>query len=359
MPHPNPDIPKTKKRIHLITAGLLAAASHSASALDFVRQTQVIDGTSVVTDQIVTSMQGRTVSGTVTSAALTSDLSVFQLWASYTDVNSTTSMLKLDEKSIGTYLPKVAITTFSEDPHVPTRTRADRPYSMTVSVSGMLSGASVPDYSQRIQFGRGYKEYSTVTFAPTGVTGLYPNSNVYYANGTYSITGIYQQLPGEMATNAVGAETFTASIQSGAGSALGELAGAEVTIWPVASSAIIGIESGRRYFGFPQKGNIILTNAYPTSTTYAQIYKGSESLGTAGIVIPDTTRTYDTDVPQSTTISTLDLETLSEQLPEDGEYTVEVLTVTPFNGGAPERLAFVSFVVHRTITLNTMVTTIE
>ena len=175
------------KLTHLISAGLLAAAGNTAFALDFVRQTQVIDGNSVVTDQIVTSMEGQKVAGTVTSAAMTSDLSIFQLWASYTDTNSMMSMLKLDEKSIGTFLPKVSITTVSEDPHVPTRTRADRPYSMTVSVSGMLSGASVPDYSQRIQFGRGFKEYSPVTFAPTGVTGVYPDSTVYFANGTYTI----------------------------------------------------------------------------------------------------------------------------------------------------------------------------
>jgi hypothetical protein len=320
------------KLTHLLGAGLLVAAGNSAFALDFVRQTQVINGNSVVTDQTVESMQGQTVKGRVTSTTLTSDLSIFQLWASYTDASSITSMLKLDEKSIGTFLPKVSITTASEDPHIPTRTRADRPYSMTVSVSGMLSGASVPDYAQRILFGRGYKEYSTVTLAPTGVTGLYPNSNVYYSNGTYSITGIYQQLPGGMATNAVGAETFTASIQPEAGTTLGQLASAEVIVWPVASSAIIGIESGRRYFGFPKTGNIILTNAYPTSTTYAQIYKGSERLGTVGIVIPDSTRVYNTDTPQNATISTLDLESLSEQLPEDGIYTVTRIETSPSSG---------------------------
>jgi hypothetical protein len=202
-------------------------------------------------------------------------------------------------------------------------------------------------------------EYPPVTFAQTGETGVCPDSKVYYANGTHTITNNSQQLPGELATNAVGAETFTASIQSASGAALNQLASAEVVVWPVASAALIGIESGQRYFGFPKTNNNIITNAYPTSTTYAQIYKGQESLGTVGIVIPDSTREFDTDTPQNATISSLELESLSEQLPDDGIYTVEVLTVTPFNGGAPERLAHVSFEVHRTITMNAMVATME
>lgn len=343
----------------LLVIALIVTGSTLASALDFVRQTQVLNGNSVVTDQTVTSTTGQTTNGTVTSAAMTSSLSIFQLWASYTDANSVITMLKLDEKSLGTFLPTVTVTTASEDPYVPTRTRADKPYSVTVKVSGMLSDPTYPDYARRILLGRGYKEYSPVTFAPTGVVGTYSNSSVYYANGTFATTGIYQQLPGLSATDAAGAETFTASIQPEANSSNSQVADGEVVVWPVGSATITGIENGAKYLGMPQSGIVSLTNAYPKSTTYVQIYKGTESLGTVGVLIPNSTVEYSTTLPKSTTISSLDLESLSSQFPTDGQYTVEVLTVTPFNGGAPERLAYVTFEMHRTIALNAMVTTME
>lgn len=343
---------------------LIGFGSSLASALDFVRQIQVIDGATVVVDMDAANSNGlESATGEVTSSALVASNSVFQLWAAYTQADNTTAIIKLDEKSVGTYLPTVSITTSSEDPFVPTCTRADRPYSYTISVSGMLTGATDPGYTKTVLTTRGYKLFSPVTQAPSGVADNYSRMQDLYANGTYS-SEVYQQLPGASPTAAMGAENITAWIQPAAGSISRQLAVAEVLIWPVASATITGITEGERYLGFPQSGVMTLVNLYPRSTTYAQIYKGRQTLGTTGTIIPNTITSYGAGSeaplqPQSTTVSTISLDTVSDVLKEDGVYTIEILTVTPFNNGAPERLAYVTFDLDRTITVTGTLTTLE
>ena len=40
---------------------------------------------------------------------------------------------------------------------------------------------------------------------------------------------------------------------------------------------------------------------------------------------------------------------IREYTETEGEYTIEVTTVTPFNNGIPERIAAISFTIDRTV----------
>jgi hypothetical protein len=341
-----------KTRLIIPIAAALLLTGMTASALDFIRQFQVLGGNPVVIDLSVNSDAGEVLSDT-----LVAEVSVFQLWATHTKPDKSIDIIKLDEKSVGTFLPNVTITTSSEDPHVPTCTRADRPYTVHMTVSGMRSGETDPMYSKAVAIRREFQLYSPETYAPTGVVGEYADSSVIRSNGTYVDSAVIQRLPVEQPTQAVGMERFSAHMMPEAGVNLGQIAAAEVTIWPVAAAEIIGIEAGTTYKMMPPKdAMVMLRDAYPRSTTYAQIYKGPQTLGTEGEVIPGSVRKFGTvegmtAVPQSTAIS---LGNLSSLTPESGEYTIEVLTITPFNGGAPERLAHISFNIDRTLTMNSM-----
>ena len=74
-----------------------------------------------------------------------------------------------------------------------------------------------------------------------------------------------------------------------------------------------------------------------------QLYRGEQRLGTLGRILHQTVIRFDTKVPQDQIIP---LGSWSNTL-RDGTYTLEVLHITPFNEGKPERLAHISFVIDR------------
>ncbi|MEK7951306.1 hypothetical protein [Luteolibacter soli] len=329
----------------------LASAVHGQ---DFIRQIQTVNNASVIYDLPVTSNEG-----SVTSKPLAADSAIFQLYTTVT-ANNTTTLKKLDEKTVGTYLPQVTVTALSEDPYYPPRTRADKPYGMRITVAGMSTAATVADYLKKVQVRRSYKLYDATTYATTyaatGASGTYADSFVFRENGTFTDNAILQRLPAERPTKAVGEESFTVYTHPDASATQSELAKATVTIWPVAEGSIQGIVAGKVYNYAPQDGSIILRDLYPKSVTYAQVYKGKQATGRVGTPVPATVLSYNTHAPQNAQLALSGLDAL---LTDDGDYTIEVLTITPFNGGAPELLANISFVLKRTIRSNGAIMTMD
>jgi hypothetical protein len=349
---------KAKTTARMILACLAILAASPASAIDFIRHIKGVGDSHVVIDMPLDSMKGE-----ILSQPLDTEISIFQLYGAYKKENGTTDISKLDEKSVGSFLPQVSIRVFSEDPHVPVTTRADRPYGVSVEIKGLMEAVGTPDYAKVVRVVRGYKRYSPLTYSATGESGIYQGTHLFTSNGTHTESSVYQQLPDGVPTQAMGAEFFSAFLLPEADPAQAELARAEVIVLPAANVAINGLANGMTYKTLPNNTSITLLNAYPRSTVYAQIYKGEARLGTVGEVIPGTGRTFttrpgDPNVPQHASIA-LSFEDIVDTIREDGTYTIEVMTVTPFQGGVPERLAHVSFVLDRTIELNGMVTTIE
>jgi hypothetical protein len=132
-----------------------------------------------------------------------------------------------------------------------------------------------------------------------------------------------------------------------------QIASLYVQIWPVADGTIAGITQGQVVrFNLPSL-TFTLNDLYPDSRTYAQVYKGSPQLGTEGTVVPGSALIVYEPVPQNRVLTVNNWDTLVNS---DGVWTMELLTATPFG---IDRLAFVSFVVDRTIEVNGAVHTIE
>lgn len=319
---------------------------------DFIRQIQTLANTAVISDIPVSSDSGQ-----VQSKALTADAAVFQLYASTPGPNNTQTITKLDEKTVGTFLPVTSIQALSEDPYFPARTRADMPYGMRVTISGMQADSpTVPASAKSVQVSRGYSLYDPATYQPTSTTGTYADSFTFTGNGIFTASAILQRLPGDRPTKVSGQESFTALIQPDSSLPASELGKATIQIWPVADAKILNLEEGKIYQALPSNGALEIRDLYPKSITYAQLYKGPQATGSTGIPLPSTVVSYNTYLPQNANLPLTDLPGL---LSEDGEYTLEVLTITPFNGGAPELLTKVSFRIKRTISVNSMITTIE
>ena len=101
---------------------------------------------------------------------------------------------------------------------------------------------------------------------------------------------------------------------------------------------------------------INLQDMYPDSTTSVQIYKGTQSLGTQGEQVEGSRVSFNSIVPQD---AQLLVRNWDRYAPDDGTYTIEVITLTPFDNRAPERLAWITFSVDRTITMKGSATTSE
>lgn len=323
-------------------------AGGSASA-DFIRQIQTVNGSTVIYDMTITTDDGQ-----VISKPLSAETAVFQLYATVSGANNTQTLEKLDEKTVGTFLPTASVQILSADPYFPPRTRADQPYGVRISISGLKSSGSAASTS--VKTARSYKLYDPATYAANGTGGDYADTFNFKNNGTYVDNAILQRLPSDTPTKVSGEESFTVYLHPDVNAPQAELAKGTVQVWPVATAIIENIESGKRYMEAPKLGSISVRDIYPKSVTYAQVYKGVQKTGTTGTPIPSTVVSYNTYQPQNANLTLSELESL---LDEDGDYTVEVLTITPFNGGAPELLASTTFYLKRTIAVNGSVSTIE
>lgn len=363
----------------------MLAVPSQATAGDFVRQIQIVNGQTVIHDTIIGSEFVNIAQGTILSQPIASS-SVFQLY-SQVDIpenggaglflgltvldigldlslslfgqNASMKFAKVDEKTVGTFMPDVTIQALSDDPHVPARTRADKPYGIRIQIAGLQPAASTaPDYAKSVQVRRSFRTYDPLIFAPTTATqsGTYLDSFTFKQNGPFVDNAISQRLPFASPTKALGEETFTVYTHPDALAVQSQFASAKVQIWPVATATITGIDPLRTYQEPPSTGVLQVTDLYPKSTTYLQVYKGSPALGTLGTALAETTVAYDSQTPQSAVIP---ITGLLNAVNSDGVYTIEALTITPFNGGAPERMAYTTFKLDRTIQVNASVVTLE
>ncbi len=368
-----------------------------AGAVDFVRQIQLIEGRTVVYDIPISQT-----TGTVRSKPLEGNGAIFQLYAYQDPIYSPFTLLdaavgtavranvslssnlldltllglhldinlgsgptnsslpqRLAEKTIGAYIPDAQISLTSADPYFPPRTRADQPFSATVAVGRLpVDTTNLPEgVPTKVTVARTYKLYDRTLHIPAengSGQGTYDQGFEFNRNGTFTIPAIYQNLPGETPTKAIGEESFTASVKLG--DVRATVGSSTIQIWPVCTAVIEGIEQGKTYHDSPREARVVLTDLYPDSVTYAQVYKGSPVLGTNGIKLPSSAFSINTFAPQNAVVPLADI---TEELGEDGTYTIEVLTITPFNGRQPERIAYLSFDLKRTISIRAMSTTME
>lgn len=375
------------------------AISPMASAVDFIRQIQLIEGQTVVYDM---PFQNKT--GSIWSKPLQGDGAVFQLYAYKDDSLSSLSIVDanlgsdvhanisleshlvdirlwginlniflgsptdpsylpvmLAEKTVGTYIPEAVISLTSEDPHYPPRVRADRPYQAAFRI-GKLSppDQQLPGSAPRVvSLEQSYKLYHPTIFLPAGNgagEGRYSTGLELSLNGTFGLSQVYQQLPGGLATQSTGEETFSAYVKTGTSGERARIGSATIQVWPVARAEIKNIPEPARYLDIPSNIQVSLVNLYPDSVTYARIYPGPQRLGADGSIIASTVLSYDTYSPQTAVVPVSGLDPF---IKADGIYTIEVVTVTPFNKRQPERLAWASFTVDRTIEVNASVTTLN
>lgn len=321
------------------------AWSQAAGYTNFIRQTQFPTG--VIWDMTVGA------AGTdLSKLPIDPGGARFELWT----INSTGVNYLLASSYVGTYIPVATLLITTEDTSSAIkRTRADRPFSVYLSVDGLRNGATDPLPSKSVDFLWHVQSYGA------GGTGqnidrtqaiLMSNSSID-KNDESSLTFQVTSIPGADRSKIRGEERFVIYSLSDYMAPASQLAGETIQIWPVADGNIQGITAGQLVrYKVPQL-TFTLNDLYPFSTTYAQAYAGNAQLGTEGTILPGSALAVDESVPQN---RVLVIDNYGDALGADGVWTIELLTKTPFG---IDRLAYVTFNLDRTMKVNSGFTGIE
>lgn len=279
----------------------------------------------------------------------------FELWTVKSDP---VTVYLLDTKYVGTYVPMASVVIRTEDPNTYTaipRTRADRPFVVEVTTSGLRSEVDAPEASKSVKLLRHVQSYGV------GGTGEAINRDQatlihqvsLVNNAVHRLSYTVTSIPGADRTKVRGEERFSVFSLEDYQAPSSQLASMFVQVWPVADGSIAGIASNQMFrFALPSV-TFTLHDLYPDSKTYAQVYKGDVRSGVVGVVVPGSAWTIYGSTPQDKTLVADDWDSIIDS---DGRWTMELLTATPFG---IDRLAYVSFDVDRTIEMNGTFTTIE
>jgi hypothetical protein len=330
----------------LLTCTSLSPAVRGGEYTNFIRQVQLPTG--VQWDATVAASGEQ-------NSALPLDVggARFELW---TVLSEPLTSYLLDTRYVNAYAPAAEVVIRSEDPYpVVPRTRADRPFFVDVTVSGLLAGATDPEASKAVKLLRHVQSY--------GVGGTGENIDRTQAsllsqvlasqNGTQTLTYTMTSVPSDDLTKVTGEERFSVYSLADGETPESQIASRHIQIWPMADATISGISDGQKIrFKLPQL-TLTFNDLYPESQTYAQVYRGKPQEGGDGTVIPGASLVVSDTVPKSKVLVLNDYDGVFDG---DGTWTMEILTKTPFG---TDRLAYVSFEIDRTISVNGMVTSYE
>ncbi len=274
-------------------------------------------------------------------------------------MNSTTlAEYLLDSRFVGAYVPIAEIAIQTEDVNSPVpRTRADRPFDVIITVSGLRSGAGDPAASKSVNFfhhTQSYGEGGTGTeidrTQATLASQVSIDTNVSLKKETYTLTTI----AGADRSKIRGEERFSIFSLTDFQAPSSQLAAQTVQIWPVAHGTISGISDNETIEFSTPTLTLAFNDIYPGAGIYAQIYKGEKrDDGYVGTVVPGSAYTVNEAIPENRLFTVSEWDSI---ITENGTWTMEQLTTTPFG---IDRLDWVTFNVDRTISVNGSVTTAE
>ena len=277
----------------------------------------------------------------------------FELW---TVTSSPLAGYLLDTRYVSAFVPEVSLRILTEDPHpgIP-RTRADRPFAVAITVSGLVLSADAPASARSATILRHVQAY------PADSTGEGIDRNqaplhsqaLLSQNGSTTLSYAINAVPGNNRAKVRGEERFSAFSLADAFGPAAQLASQTLQIWPVADGRIEGLPSGTVIRSLVPEITLVLNDLYPESRTFMQAYPGPPQLGKTGTVLPGSSLILNENTPQS---RVLRVQQYDAVLDSDGEWTIELLTETPFG---IDRLATTTLTLDRTIRINTNLNTLE
>lgn len=277
----------------------------------------------------------------------------FELW---TIQNAPLRSYLLDSTYVNSYIPVSTVRIISEDPYeTAPRTRADRPFSVEVTMVGLSSDPAAPPAARSVKLLRHAQAYPAQgigTEIDRDLANLLSDGTLT-DNGTHALAYPVNAVPGGDRTKVRGEERFSVFSLEDYQAPESLLDSVTLQVWPMTSHSLVGLVNDQIIKGAFPTLSIEYTDLYPDSWTYLQAYKGPPVLGTSGIIVPGSSVLVDGSVPQNEVLQVKDLDSV---IREDGSWTIEVITVTPFG---TERLQHLTIEVDRTIRVNGTLNTVN
>lgn len=265
----------------------------------------------------------------------------------------------LDTRYVGAYVPLAETVIRTEDVNsVTPRTRADRPFYVDLVISGLhpATDTGAPASAKQVKFYhhiQSYGENGDGTNIDRTQATLSSQVSIT-ENGTQTLTYAVTTVPGADRAKVRGEERFSIYTLDDYQAPSSQLASQTVQIWPVAHGTISGISDGETIEFSTPTLTLAINDIYPDARVYAQVYKGEKrDDGHVGTVVPGSAVAVNESVPQNRLLTVNDWDSV---LAENGTWTMELLTFTPFG---IDRLDYVTFKVDRTISVRTSSTTAE
>lgn len=276
----------------LLTFAMLLSVVRADDYTFFVRQLQMPD--EVAWDVTIAQAGSRQ-----SPLAINPNGARFELWTVRS--NPLTSYL-LDTTYVNSYIPVAQLQITSADPYtVIPRTRADQPFNVAITVSGMSVDPTSPDAARSVKILRHVQAYNgndNGTNVNRSQATLLSQGSLNN-NGTHLLNYPVTSIPGSDRTKVRGEERFTVFSLADFQAPESQLVSKFVQVWPLSTVSLNGISSGQIIKGNAPNINIHLDDLYPDSYTYVQVYPGGQQLGTTGTKVPGSAIVVDNSVPRS------------------------------------------------------------
>ncbi|MEI6871714.1 MAG: hypothetical protein WCL08_05470, partial [Verrucomicrobiota bacterium] len=257
----------------VLLAALTGAASLFGATTDsFVRQTDLATGQ-------VYDMPYTTPGGAYTAPLSVSNLGAkFELFARGTAWD--TKVYLLDTKLVYAYAPAVAVTISTEDPYVSgdassgtyvKRTRADRPFTVTTNVSGLVTSTGASAAETSVYYTVAGMDYDAATYSSLNQKP-YTLHSYNLANGSLTWGPVYHELHSSLLVNGCGQQTYTFVRYAADQVPDTILAQPTLQVWPVTTATVANISPGQVLIDRIPSITVTLKHLYPDSRVYAQIY---------------------------------------------------------------------------------------
>jgi hypothetical protein len=307
----------------LTAARLLAAEPNDTLYKNFIRQEQLSTG--VTYDAIVASKGTAPSNNTIEEKG-----ALFTLWT----INQETAKdYLLDQQIVGAYLPAAEIKITSQDTYAVTpRTRVDKPFTVNVTVSRLLTGDKLPLAAKQALFEQHVVAYpkENPVLDPTLVLATLPTfKEDLTENKTTSYT-YYSSIKNSDPTKASGEEHFAVFSLPDGDIEKAKIASAHIQVWPVASAKMEGITEGQVFKFEAPTITLTVSDLYPRSDTYLMIYKGTSVDGLNGTKL----LAYPVDGPDTVSKEFKVKEEIMKAFAAggDGTYTIAPISLSYCNG---------------------------
>jgi hypothetical protein len=356
----------------LVTLSVLGCSGAFAQTYtNFIRQTQMPSGVSWDASDSVAAAGSQFSTLAINPGGARFDLVTIK--------SSPLTEYALDSCYVGTYVPVAQVIIDTEDTYgkdltatgpVPVnlpaklrRTRADRPFTVYVTISGLLSGATDPDASKSVNLLRHVQSYGTgVGIGLDRTQATLKSQTSITANGVQTLTYALTGIAGANLKKLRGEERFSVFSIADYQAPSSQLGTNFIQVWPIADGTISGIAQDQLVrFAMPSL-TLTYNDIYPGSTVYAQVYKGERVAGKVGTVLPGSLKVNTGSEPLTELLTPTNFDPVFNT---DGRWTIELVTSVPFGTGteymktASDQAAYVTFTIDRTIEMNGTFTTIE